>query len=169
MTAFVTIQLRKNFHEQLRKENKLVAGLLCWFLGTFGAHRFYLGYKGKARAQLMAPILMIAAAILADVLGSRTVVNPALLAAASVYYAAICIWVFVDFIRILLNKLLPADGQDYIHMEGPLAQSAEELPESFVAADSGVVMIDQLFALYKKGAITAAQYTAKLTEFRSRM
>lgn len=155
------------------KKTKLVAGLLCWFLGTFGAHRFYLGYKGKARAQLMAPILMIAAAIvtaiLADILGSRTVVNPALLAAASVYYAAICIWVFVDFIRILLNKLLPADGQDYIHMEGPLAQSAEELPESFVAADSGVVMIDQLYSLYRKGTITAAQYTAKLTEFRSRM
>ena len=158
------------------KKTKLVAGLLCWFLGTFGAHRFYLGYKGNGRAQLMAPILMIAAAIvtavLAEVLGGRrivSIVNPLILSAASIYYGIVCIWVFVDFLRILFNKLLPADGQDYIHIEGALAQSAEELPESFVAADSGVVMIDQLFALYKKGAITAAQYTAKLTEFRSRM
>lgn len=157
------------------KKTILVAGLLCWFLGTFGAHRFYLGYKGKARAQLMAPILMIAAAIvtaiLSDILGSRSVsiVNPLILAAASIYYGIVCIWVFVDFLRILFNKLLPADGQDYIHIEGALAQSAEELPESFVAADSGVVMIDQLYSLYRKGAITAAQYTAKLTEFRSRM
>ena len=75
---------------------------------------------------------------------------------------------FVDFLRILLNTLLPADGQDYIHMEGPVTQSTEDLPDTF-AADSGVVMIDQLFTLYKKGAITAKQYTAKLNEFRSRM
>ena len=157
------------------RKKKVTAVILCALLGMFGAHRFYLGHNSKAKAQLMAPIFMvlaaIACAILDGVVGGRiaNLANQVLPAFAGVYVGIVYIWVFVDFIRILCNKLLPADGQDYIHVEGALALSSEQLPESFSAADSGVVMIDQLFTLYKKGAITASQYTAKLNEFRSRM
>ena len=38
-------------------KSKLVAGLLGIFLGTFGVHNFYLGYNGKAVAQLLMTIL----------------------------------------------------------------------------------------------------------------
>ena len=38
-------------------KSKLVAGLLGIFLGCFGVHNFYLGYTGKAVAQLLISLL----------------------------------------------------------------------------------------------------------------
>ncbi|WRS29905.1 TM2 domain-containing protein [Actinomycetaceae bacterium MB13-C1-2] len=40
-------------------KSKLAAGLLGIFLGTFGVHNFYLGYTGKAVAQLLITLLSI--------------------------------------------------------------------------------------------------------------
>ncbi len=36
-----------------QKKSAVVAYLLWWFLGTFGAHRFYLGRIGTASAMLI--------------------------------------------------------------------------------------------------------------------
>lgn len=48
-------------HEQqttnYSSKNKVVAGLLGIFLGGFGVHNFYLGYTGKAVAQLLITLL----------------------------------------------------------------------------------------------------------------
>lgn len=41
----------------LQAKNKIVAGLLGVFLGGFGVHNFYLGYTGKAVAQLLITVL----------------------------------------------------------------------------------------------------------------
>ncbi len=38
-------------------KSKLTAGLLGIFLGAFGVHNFYLGYTGKAVAQLLITLL----------------------------------------------------------------------------------------------------------------
>jgi len=38
-------------------KSKMAAGLLGIFLGAFGVHNFYLGYTGKAVAQLLITIL----------------------------------------------------------------------------------------------------------------
>lgn len=38
-------------------KNKIAAGLLGIFLGTFGVHNFYLGYTKKAVAQLLITVL----------------------------------------------------------------------------------------------------------------
>ncbi len=38
-------------------KSKLVAGLLGILLGSFGVHNFYLGYTGKAVAQLLITVL----------------------------------------------------------------------------------------------------------------
>lgn len=38
-------------------KSKIVAGLFGIFLGIFGVHNFYLGYTGKAIAQLLISIL----------------------------------------------------------------------------------------------------------------
>lgn len=38
-------------------KSKLLAGLLGIFLGAFGVHNFYLGYTGKAIAQLLISLL----------------------------------------------------------------------------------------------------------------
>lgn len=39
------------------EKSKLAAGLLGIFLGLFGVHNFYLGYTGKAVAQLLITVL----------------------------------------------------------------------------------------------------------------
>ena len=39
------------------QKSKMAAGLLGIFLGSFGVHNFYLGYTGKAVAQLLISIL----------------------------------------------------------------------------------------------------------------
>lgn len=38
-------------------KSKMAAGLLGIFLGAFGVHNFYLGFKGKALAQLLISVL----------------------------------------------------------------------------------------------------------------
>ena len=38
-------------------KSKMAAGLLGIFLGAFGVHNFYLGYTGKAIAQLLITLL----------------------------------------------------------------------------------------------------------------
>lgn len=38
-------------------KSKIAAGLLGIFLGCFGVHNFYLGYTGKAVAQLLISVL----------------------------------------------------------------------------------------------------------------
>lgn len=38
-------------------KSKVAAGLLAIFLGVFGVHNFYLGYTGKAVAQLLITLL----------------------------------------------------------------------------------------------------------------
>ena len=39
------------------QKSKIAAGLLGIFLGQFGVHNFYLGYTGKAVAQLLITLL----------------------------------------------------------------------------------------------------------------
>ena len=34
------------------RKSRLIAALLCWFLGCFGAHRFYVGRTGSAIAMI---------------------------------------------------------------------------------------------------------------------
>ena len=34
--------------KEISPKSRLLAALLCWFLGVFGAHRFYVGKVGTA-------------------------------------------------------------------------------------------------------------------------
>jgi TM2 domain-containing membrane protein YozV len=53
-TCGVSLGLPVSSSEQ---KSKIAAGLLGIFLGTFGVHNFYLGFTGKAVAQLLITIL----------------------------------------------------------------------------------------------------------------
>lgn len=44
---------------QGQQKSKMAAGLLGIFLGAFGVHNFYLGFTGKAIAQLLITVLSI--------------------------------------------------------------------------------------------------------------
>ena len=46
-----------NNNTTVAPKSKIAAGLLGIFLGAFGVHNFYLGYTGKAVAQLLISVL----------------------------------------------------------------------------------------------------------------
>lgn len=73
-------------YESTRKK-ALVALLLCWFLGVFGVHRFYAGYKSSAFIMLILGITMIGMIVTG-------------------------IWALVDLIMIACGKF--RDGNDEI-------------------------------------------------------
>lgn len=53
----VTIRRFNNTNNIPGAKSKIAAGLLGIFLGSFGVHNFYLGYTGKAVAQLLITVL----------------------------------------------------------------------------------------------------------------
>ena len=48
---------KSNNNTNPNTKSKIAAGLLGIFLGTLGVHNFYLGYTGKATAQLLITVL----------------------------------------------------------------------------------------------------------------
>lgn len=71
-------------------KSKIAAALLALFLGTFGAHNFYLGYTGKAVTQLVLTII-----------GYFTLI----LIIGAFFIAATGIWAFIEFIMILVGGI----------------------------------------------------------------
>lgn len=53
----VSVKRNNQYNNNPNAKSKIAAGLLGIFLGTFGVHNFYLGYTGKAIAQLLITIL----------------------------------------------------------------------------------------------------------------
>ena len=50
-------QTQNTTNNQAGMKSKLVAGLLGIFVGSLGIHNFYLGYTGKAVAQLLLTLI----------------------------------------------------------------------------------------------------------------
>ncbi len=71
-------------------KQKLVAGLLALFLGTYGVHNFYLGYTKKAVIQLVCTIVGLVTSII--VIGFFVVLG-------------IAIWALVEAIMIFTGKI----------------------------------------------------------------
>ena len=54
------VNLRKNKKiDNVNGKSKITAGILGIFLGCYGVHNFYLGYNGKAIAQLLITLLSL--------------------------------------------------------------------------------------------------------------
>lgn len=73
------------------KRNKMVAGLLAVFLGSFGVHRFYLGYKDIGLIQV------------GIFLAAFLIFEPIALVGS--------IWALYDAIQIFTGKLRAANGE----------------------------------------------------------
>ncbi len=73
--------------EQLKGKNWVASMALCWFLGYFGAHRFYTGKQNSAWIMLVLTILGITAPISA-------------------------IWSVIDGFMIALGKYKHEDGSE---------------------------------------------------------
>ena len=80
----------------MENRKSLVLTLVLWFfLGSLGAHRFYLGHTGTASVQLGLAVI-----------GWLTV----FLVIGFIPLLALGIWLIVDLIQILTGKLTSVDG-----------------------------------------------------------
>jgi len=81
-------------------KSRAIAALLCFFLGGFGAHRFYVGNSGTAAVMLILWILGIVFVL--TILGAIVGV---------ILFVAVGIWGLVDFIVILTGNFGDSMGR----------------------------------------------------------
>lgn len=80
--------------------NRLIITLLLWFfIGHFGAHRFYLGHINTAVVMLV--LELIGFATMCFLVGY-------------IFIIAVAIWWLIDLIMILTGQLTPTDGSRII-------------------------------------------------------
>ena len=77
-------------------KSKVVAALLCFFLGWLGVHRFYLGRVGTGVVMLIFTLLGWFTWEILIGFG---------------FMAIVAIWELIDFIRILCNSLVDTQGR----------------------------------------------------------
>ena len=77
-------------------KSKVAAAVLCFFLGQFGIHRFYLGQIGTGAVMLV--LAIIGWATVGFIVGFLPL-------------AIVWIWELIDFIRILCNSLGDSQGR----------------------------------------------------------
>jgi TM2 domain-containing membrane protein YozV len=96
-------------------KSKVLAAILAFLIGIFGAHDFYLGNKKagfiKLGLSLVGYGLYLAGILSAGVLtATEAVAFPVIAIVGLVILFGVSIWAFVDFIRILTEKYEPVDG-----------------------------------------------------------
>jgi TM2 domain-containing membrane protein YozV len=78
-------------------KSRLATTLLAWFLGIFGAHRFYLGKIGTAVAMLLLAIA-----------GWSTIW---FFGFGLAFLIAVGIWAFIDFIFAIIGRMKDKEGK----------------------------------------------------------
>jgi TM2 domain-containing membrane protein YozV len=99
LTAHLPPQQRETIQHEYRHkaDGETAAFLYCFFLGIFGAHRFYLHQWGKGFARLLLPLLAVAAAAGVLALG----LDPTLIVVTAGPLLLIAlIWMIIDLFRI---------------------------------------------------------------------
>ena len=84
-------RLSKGEEANVSPKSRTTATLLAWFLGTFGAHRFYLGKTGTAVGMLVLGIVGWVTAWFWDF--------------GFLFIMAVGIWALIDFIMIVAGKM----------------------------------------------------------------
>ncbi len=171
-----------------QKKSKVVAALLAWFLGVFGAHRYYLGYKKRGVVMTIGGISTIIGSIIAVAVGASVLESVVSSGYRSRYYSepgvgeiilliiacalfifggVIAIMALIDFIKILCNKLLPADGSDCSNGVSNafgnrvVAQSAQPVSQHIVYSLAAVDAFYRYNDLMKQEIITKEEFDAK--------
>lgn len=150
------------------ERNRIVAGILAFLFGAFGAHRYYLGYKKKGMIQTAGSLCIIIGYIIYDNMTrmiSRIDLEDAIpCVILSVLGCATSIWALVDFIRILTGGLKPADGSEYAKNATTVqvVQSAPSLSDNIEA-------LEKLAKLHEQGIITDDEFNAKKADILAKM
>lgn len=107
--------------EPVRLRSRGVAVLLAVLLGMFGAHWFYLGYRDRALAYLLATLVGVgvgfAAIPVAQTVGGNpfggVLVGLTLLLLGATLVLGVYLCSLVDAVRIITNDIKPRDGAFY--------------------------------------------------------
>jgi TM2 domain-containing membrane protein YozV len=106
--------LRKSFFKNLlhtrpvKTKNKDLAALLAILAGYLGIHRFYLGYLKQGIMQLLMGLTVLGCVIL---VATTTAATPWIaFTIGFILGAALIIWQFADFCRIITGSLKPRKG-----------------------------------------------------------
>lgn len=151
----------------MANKSKVVSALLAFFLGTTGAHRYYLGYKKQGIVQtcgFVSIIIGYAIFILAlmDSSAGMLIFSALLL----LYGAGISIWAFVDFIRILTGGLTPADGSAYTEENRP---TQVQVIQAAPSPSDNIDALEKLAKLHEQGILTDDEFRQKKTELLAKM
>lgn len=150
-------------------KSKVAAALLAFFLGETGAHRFYLGYKKEGIFQASGLVGLLigygcsAAAVLNDSNGLFIVSMLFLL-----YGAAIGIWAFVDFIRIVAGYLMPADDTIYTEDWSAYVRATQAVAAAVEPKDAAKTL-ETLGRLRQQGVLTEEEFEQKKAELLKKM
>ena len=100
------VRIAKAAAADVSPKSRLAATLLAWFLGIFGAHRFYLGKTGTAVVMLVLGISYW----LFYILGIALVAAP-LIVLGVLCIVAVGIWAFIDFIFAVSGNMRDKEGK----------------------------------------------------------
>ncbi len=150
-------------------KSKLTAALLAFFFGGVGAHRYYLGYKADGLVYTCGFILRMIGHIyifLARIhcylfTGMEFIIFCLYMVCSSI--PAIC--AFVDFILILCEKLLPADGTCYVQNQKNASQSIRQEASS----SDWIDVLEKLSKLHEQGVLTDEEFAQKKEALLKRM
>ena len=147
-------------------KSKIVAALLAFFLGTTGAHRYYLGYKKQGIMQTCGFVSLILgwSMYIPALVGGNTVTL--LFALIFLIYGGITsIWAFVDFIRILTGGLKPEDGSDYTENQPRQVQVIQTSP----SVNDNIDALEKLARLHQQGVLTDEEFEQKKKDSLEKM
>lgn len=99
-------RVAKELVGDISPKSRLAATLLAWFLGAFGAHRFYIGKIGTAIVMLLLGLVGIAGLSTTWLFWWLFVPNIFIIA-----LIAVGIWAFVDFIFAVTGHMKDKEGK----------------------------------------------------------
>lgn len=150
----------------MANKSKVVSALLAFFLGTTGAHRYYLGYKKQGIVQTCGFVsIIIGYAIFIPAMMDSSAGMLIFSALLLLYGAGISIWAFVDFIRILTGGLTPADGSAYTENKPAQVQVIQAAP----SPSDNIDALEKLANLYEQGILTDDEFRQKKAELLAKM
>lgn len=151
----------------MANKSKVVSALLAFFLGTTGAHRYYLGYKKQGIVQTCGFVsIIIGYAILIPAMMDSSAGMLIFSALLLLYGAGISIWAFVDFIRILTGGLTPADGSAYTEENRP---TQVQIVQAAPSPSDNIDALEKLAKLHEQGILTDDEFRQKKAELLAKM
>lgn len=159
------------------KKSRTTAILLALFFGNLGVHRYYLGYKKRGVLLTLGYVSMVLGIVISTAIGitriarlsyldTGEIIGLLLSCALMLFGAVTSVLALVDFIKLLCNKLQPADGDfdggsSYHGKQVGGALVAEQVAQYIIDSRAAVPAFYEYHRLLEEGIISGDDYIAK--------